>query len=315
VSRLLLLIIVQSFLVEIISAQVNIDSLTSQKTEKDSLISKDSLPSLHRDNILSLSQSPDTGQKTNPTFQQIKQQISQENPYIGFKSGSSNKNPLADIKKFDGKEPLFYVLTGLFICFAFLRRAFPKYFNDLFRLFFRTTIKQRQITEQLMQTPLPSVLMNGFFVISSGLYIDLLLFHFALKAGVDFWLWFMYCTIGISVIYSVKFIGLKLTGWVLNLSEASNSYIFVVFVVNKIIGLFLLPFLVLLAFLNGPVYDFILIFSFIGIGILLVYRLILTYNVVRNQVKVNPFHFFLYFCGFEIAPLLLIYKALLVLFK
>ena len=56
--------------------------------------------------------------------------------------------------------------------FALLKMGFAKYFNDLFRVFFRTTLKQRQIKEQLMQTPLPSLIFNGFFVASAGLYVE-----------------------------------------------------------------------------------------------------------------------------------------------
>jgi hypothetical protein len=176
-------------------------------------------------------------------------------------------------------------------------------------------MKQRQIREQLMQTPLPSLLMNGFFVLSAGLYINFLLQYFELQTVDNFWLSFLYCCLGVSVVYFIKFIGLKLSGWLFNMDEAANSYIFIVFVVNKIIGVFLLPFLILLAFEQGTGFKIAMTLSWCGIGILILYRLVLTYTSVRNQVKVNPFHFFLYFCAFEIAPLLLIYKALLVFFK
>jgi len=50
------------------------------------------------------------------------------------------------------------------------------------------------------------------------------------------------------------------------------------------------------------------------LGGLLIYRLILSFGAVRNQVRVNFFHFFLYLCAFEIAPLLLVYKGLLLYF-
>jgi len=44
---------------------------------------------------------------------------------------------------------------------------------------------------------------------------------------------------------------------------------------------------------------------------MLFYRFIISYRPVRSEIKVNRFHFFLYLCAFEIAPLLLIYKVLL----
>jgi len=99
------------------------------------------------------------------------------------------------------------------------------------------------------------------------------------------------------------------------MQEAANSYIFIVFIINKILGRLLLPFLILLAFTQGHLYSVTLILSWCGIGCLLFYRFILTYAAIRNQVKVNPFHFFLYLCAFEIAPLLLVYKGLLLFLR
>jgi hypothetical protein len=80
------------------------------------------------------------------------------------------------------------------------------------------------------------------------------------------------------------------------------------------IAIFLLPFLILLAFTSKPVYDVAFTGSLCLVAGLFCYRMILTFAAIRNQVKVNPFHFFLYLCAFEIAPLLLIYKALLLFF-
>ena len=319
-SRLFFFIFFQLFFAEIISAQVGTDSSNIQKANspnaKETVGIKDSLHFLQKNDSGSLKSAEDTVLKasTGISVQQFNQQISDQNPYIGVNKKTVNNAPV-NIKKFDGKDSLFYVLVGLLLYFALLRQTFPKYFNDLFRLFFRSTIKQRQIREQLMQTPFPSLLMNGFFVLSSGLYINFLLGHFELNIVDNFWLRFLYCSLAISTVYFIKFIGLKLCGWIFNLQEVANSYIFVVFAVNKIIGIYLMPFLVLLGFIQGREYSIVLLLSWCGIGILILYRLVLTYTAVRNQVKVNPFHFFLYFCAFEIAPLLLIYKALLVFFK
>lgn len=214
-----------------------------------------------------------------------------------------------------GKDLLFYSLVLLVILFALLRRGFPKYFNDLFRLFFRTTLKERQISEQLMQTPVPSILLNGFFAISTGFYCTFLLVHFKLNPAGEFWTLFLYCVGGLAAAYFIKFIGLKISGWIFSLQAAANSYIFIVFIINKMIGILLLPFLLVLAFSTGDVYTVGLTLSWCLIGGLIIYRLFLTYTIVRNQVKVSPFHFFLYFLAFEIAPLLLVYKALLVYFS
>jgi hypothetical protein len=219
-----------------------------------------------------------------------------------------------DKKIFLGKELLFYYLVFLLILFGLLRRVFAKYFYDLFRVFFKTTLKQRQTQEQLLQSPLPSVFMNGFFVLSGGLYLNFLLQYFQLSIAENFWLQYLYCGVAIASIYIVKFIGLKITGWLFNVSTATDAYIFIVFIINKILGVFLLPFLLLLAFTTDPLYSSAMIFSWFGIGLLLIYRFILSYGAIRKEVKLNSFHFLLYIIGFEVVPLLLIYKLLLLIF-
>ncbi len=320
-NRLLYLVLFQLLFAGIIAAQNPADTLAvpigDSTLQKDTVIIKDSLPAPSAIDLVSKKPVSDSVwvmpagiSFSSPLFMQ---EVLKHHPYFEFKSNPKTL-PQSDVRKISGKELLFYLLVFLFIVFAILRRMFPKYFDDLFRLFFRTTLKQRQIREQLMQTPLPSLLMNGFFVVSGGLYVTFLLQHFKLNPNNNFWLLFLYCCIGLSAAYFVKFIGLKISGWLFNMTEAANSCIFIVFIVNKMIGILLLPFLLLLAFSLGDVYSVGLTLSWCLVTGLFIYRFILTYAAVRNQVKVNPFHFFLYLCAFEIAPLLLVYKGLLLYF-
>jgi hypothetical protein len=242
----------------------------------------------------------------------LERQVLQHHPYFGFNIKAVATR--SDVKVFYGKELLFYVIVALIMIFALLKLAFSKYFSDLFRVFFRTTLKQRQIKEQLMQTPLPSLVFNGFFVASAGLYINFLLHYFEFTPFDNFWLLYLYCCISLSVIYLVKFVGLIICGWLFNMRKAADAYIFIVFIINKVIGISLLPFLVLLAFTDNVMHSVALVLSWCCVGGLLLYRFILGFAAIRNEVKFNLFHFFLYLCAFEIAPLLLIYKALLFFF-
>jgi len=242
------------------------------------------------------------------------QQISDSLERIAEKQTPAQVLKEGDKKVFSGKEYLFYYLIFLFILFGLLRRAFAKYFYDLFRVFFKTTLKQRQTQEQLLQSSLASVFMNSFFVLSAGLYANFLLQYFHFVISDNFWLQYVYCVGALAAIYLAKFIGLKITGWLFNVSNTTDSYIFIVFIINKMLGIFLLPFLLLLAFANDPLYSYSMFISWIGLSLLLIYRFILSYSAVRKEVKLNSFHFILYILGFEVVPLLLIYKLLLIIF-
>jgi hypothetical protein len=302
-----------------LSCDVSAQSATDSVAQVDTVNKKDSLPpglnatdtTIVSDSLVKRPLLMDTLWSPGAPFP-FPVQILQHHPFFNYAAKPVRYR--SDIRRFEGKELLFYAIVGLLLLFALLKAAFPKYFNDLFRVFFRTTLKQRQIKEQLIQTPLPSLLLNLFFVASAGLYANFILQYYGVTLVDNFWLMYFYCCIGLAIIYTVKYIGLKIFGWLFNMRTAADAYIFVVFIINKVIGVTVLPFLVLLAFDNGTMHDVSMILSWVCIGGLFLYRFILGYSAIHKEVRFNLFHFFLYLCAFEIAPLLLIYKLLLFFF-
>jgi hypothetical protein len=208
-------------------------------------------------------------------------------------------------------EFLFYFLVGFVFYFACIKLFFGKYLDNLAALFFRATMRHQQIREQLLQTPLPSLLLNVLFVISGGFYLSLLARYYGFTLFGNLWITFLYAVIFVSAIYVGKFIALKLTGWIFNITSATDTYIFIVFLVNKMIGIFLLPLIILMSFSNQSILPVLIPLSYVMLILFLCYRFVNAFRPIRTEIKVNRFHFFIYLCAFEIAPLLLICKVLL----
>lgn len=213
-------------------------------------------------------------------------------------------------KHWQGKDVVFYAVVVLLLIFAVIKNGFRRYLSDLFGSYFRTTVRQRQIKEQLLQNPLPSLLFNVFFVLSAALFLGLLLEHFSLADEVPLWKLSLYGAFGLAVIYAGKFVLLKFFGWVFQLSDATDTYIFVVFSTNKVLGIILLPFTILLAFTFGSVNAAAATLSIIVVVCLFAYSFFLSYISINRMVPLNLFHFLLYLAAFEIMPLLLINKLL-----
>lgn len=213
----------------------------------------------------------------------------------------------------DGNEGIFYFIVGLLFYVALMRLIFYKYMSTMFTLFFRATLRQQQLREQMLQAPLPALLMNIFFVVAFSAYLALIADHIGLPEPGNFWTNLLYAIIIIAAIYIGKFILLNLLGWILGVSNVTDTYIFIVFLVNKMIAIFLLPFIILLAFPTSYLLSVVLTLSYVLIAGMFVYRFIISYRPVRSEIKLSRLHFFLYLCAFEIAPLLLIYKVLLTL--
>src|SRR5205085_6060103 len=143
---------------------------------------------------------------------------------------------------------MFYMLVSLFFYFALIKTVFNKYVNNLLAIFLRITLKQQQLREQLLQSPLPSPLLNILFIVNGGLYISLLLDYYNATVVNNFSLQTTYCSLLLIIIYTGKLIIMKSIGWVFNIRKATDTYIFIVFLVNKMLGIFLLPFLAFIIF-------------------------------------------------------------------
>jgi hypothetical protein len=213
-----------------------------------------------------------------------------------------------EAQSYDG---LFYLLVGMLFFFAVVKRVFGKYLGNLLTLFFRVSMRQQQIREQVLQSPFPSLLLNLLFVLSGGLYLSFLLRYNDYGDPDHFWLFFLYTTLCLTAIYLIKFVFLKMVGWIFNIQRPAETYVFIVFMTNKIIGIFLLPFLIILSLSTSLVSGIAITVSAIMVGIFYIYRIIASYKMLRKEINISGLHFFLYLCAFEIAPLLLIYKVLL----
>ena len=231
------------------------------------------------------------------------------NPFYNF--FALPENLVTEERNTTGKETLFYLLAGLLFFFALIKLLFNRYITNLLGLIFRGSLRQKQIREQLLQTPLPSLFLNIFFVIVAGLYILFLLEYYRMAPHTPFWLLLLYCVVTVGLVYLVKFLILKLTGWVFNMRDAADTYIFIVFLVNKLLAIFLLPLLIVMAFSLPSWTNILLTLSYIMVVLFFAYRYIVSFAPVRREVKVSQFHFFMYLCAFEIIPLLLIYKVLI----
>ena len=214
------------------------------------------------------------------------------------------------IKKWQGKEAIFYSMILLLIFFALIKNGFSRYMTDLFKTYFRTAVNQKQIKDQLLQSPLPSLLLNLFFVLSIGMFLALLLQYFKLGLDFNFWWLYIYCMLGLISIYGIKFVSLKFFGWIFQVSDSTDAYIFIVFTTNKVIGIALLPFLVMLAFTYGLVNQAAMSLSIMVVFALIAYRFFLSYVSIRRQIRISLLHFLLYLLAFEVIPLLLINKLL-----
>nr|MBP6432875.1 DUF4271 domain-containing protein [Ferruginibacter sp.] len=204
----------------------------------------------------------------------------------------------------------FYLLLAIIGFLAAVKFLYARYFATLFKVFFNTSLKQSQLTDQLLQSKLPSLLYNILFVVVAGVYIYTLLNHYGLKTTFSNGVLIAFSILLIAIIYLAKYSTLKLTGWLTGNIPVTNSYTFIIFLINKIIGVILIPLIVAITFAKPVIANSAVTISFLLLGFMFLLRFFRSYGALQHNLKVSRFHFFLYLIGVEVLPLLVCYKAL-----
>ena len=202
---------------------------------------------------------------------------------------------------------LFYYLIGICFFLAVYRSLFDNYFKNLFSLFFNLSIRRNQLRDMLMQARLPGLLLNLFFVQVYGLLFYFLINYF-FHGEFSQWQMILICTIAIALLYIIKFVLLRTIGWLTGYINELNNYSFIIFLINKLTALVLLPVVMLLAFADSTVFTVGMVLSVIIIICSFLIRYLRGWSVVASRMKLSVIHFITYVVAIELLPLAVLYK-------
>ena len=205
------------------------------------------------------------------------------------------------------KNALFYLIVGILFLYGLINNLFPQYYPKLFSQFSQSSLRMLQNREQLVQNTVASMASNVNFILCFSLMSTLLIFNRHLLP-ITFWEAYLYVSMFFLLLYLGKYICLQIVGFIFNVNDLISTYIFVVFLINKVLGILLIPFILILAFSSPFYYTIAIVGAAILTLLLFLYRYLFSLTSVRNKLHISSFHFFLYLCAFEILPLIILYK-------
>ncbi|MFN5942175.1 MAG: DUF4271 domain-containing protein, partial [Bacteroidota bacterium] len=198
-------------------------------------------------------------------------------------------------KLYKDKTIAFYALYFLTLLLGIIRYTDPKYFRDLWGMFWGLAKVNRDSKEHLHGAAVSNLLMNIFFVCTLGVFLFFTIEH-RVSASLSFPLGLLplLLVVCVLIIYLVKFAAIQFFGWAFKLTHITEQYIFNVFLVNKILAVLLLPMIILLAFSDKSMYGALLIISLSIISILYFNRYLRSWKIFNKFIEFSRFHFFLY---------------------
>ena len=116
------------------------------------------------------------------------------------------------------------------------------------------------------------------------------------------------CMFGVALITFFRHTFLKIIATIFPFFKEINLYIFTITIFHLTMGLLLVPFVIFIAFAPNSMQTIALYAALIMVGFVYLLRSIRGFMIATKHILEYRFHFLLYLCAVEIAPLLILIK-------
>lgn len=154
----------------------------------------------------------------------------------------------------------------------------------------------------------PYVLAYSLFFVNGGLFIYLVQRHFQLAAPMGHFQMLLICIGLVATAFVLKHLVLAIIGGIFPIEKETSLYSFAIMIFGIILGLVLIPFNLAIAYAPEKVTRNLIYISFGIIGAIYLLRLLRGLFIANKFLIDNKFHFLLYICSVEAAPLLVLIK-------
>lgn len=205
------------------------------------------------------------------------------------------------------------VLLFAIIFMAVIRFSFSKYLLKVFDSVINYQTSSNLFLEKNMRNLRGSIFLNLLFYVNLALFlVQYAIYNLSLNQEYNNIFTFLYCFGGLLLLYSGKFVFIRLMGYIFDGIKECKEYLHTVFIYNKNLGVFLLPITISVPFIAQYATPLLLN---IGLLLALAFYLLRLFRGIKILFRqhVSIFYMILYLCALEILPLLMIYKLLYLL--
>lgn len=188
---------------------------------------------------------------------------------------------------------------------------FNKYLNQIIQAVYNFRLANTLFRDKNAFLKRLNILLNIIFIINVSVFMTQIMNYYSFnpfKIHTVYYLLFF--LIVVPLIFFIKSIILTATGNLFLSTEIYREYIYNVYLINKNIGIYLLPIVLCILYINELIMPYFII---AGIGIIGYFYLIRIFRSIQIifQKGVSKFYLFLYLCTLEILPVIWSVKIIL----
>ena len=243
------------------------------------------------------------------------------NPFdiVAPSSGQTAPNPIREVVLPDDVAPeesqnrfLFGTLVVMLVLLVVAFSLFRYHIQLVLQAFSNDNMLRQIHRDQGAFIQSPYLFLYLVFFFNAGFFEFLLSQHFGWKLPSDSnWENLLMFVGATTLIFFAKHILLKLIEWVYPFSKEIKAFSFTIIIFSITLGFILIPINLFLAFGPPASHSILVYLALFVIGGIYLFRSLRGFLLGSSYLVSNRFHFLLYICTVEIAPLLILIKLLL----
>ncbi len=204
----------------------------------------------------------------------------------------------------------FLLISFFFLYLAFLMTALRQWAGKMYSAFLGDNMMNQLLRERDARGLAPFIPYYIFFFLNAGAFCFFLLHHFEGTPVMPNWQQWAMLTLSFSAAVVLKHFLLAAIGYVFPVQKEIHRYNFLIMVFWIVLSFVLFPINILMAYLPGEGIQAVLIASAILGGGVYAFRVLRGLLIANGYVLMYSFHFLLYICTVEIAPVMVVYKLI-----
>ena len=212
-------------------------------------------------------------------------------------------------------EQASWITFILFFCvllLVILRVRHREQLNQIILGFFANNALNQLVREEFSLTDRASLLLSTLFLLVFSLFIYQLNFYFGWSVlGKEQFVVYVKLLVFLFMLYFLKIVLTKFLGAIFKTENEAFQYVLNILLFSEVMGLFLLPITICIAFVNKLFISFFIYGGIVLTAGLLLFRSFRGLTMNRSSNRISKTYLFLYLCVLEILPLIVLLRLFL----
>jgi len=215
-----------------------------------------------------------------------------------------------DVSISEDKNFRFWVTITILVLLAILSSLYRTQLSNAFKAFSNENVMRMLQREKGTVAYLPYYVWFGFFILNAGFYAYLLLRHYEVPIASSNLQMFLYALSGVAIIFFLKQLVIGAIGTIFPVEKEAELYNMTITIFGIVMGVLLVVLNLFLAYAPNDLLKVFVIGSFVFLGGIYLFRSLRGFSIGSKFFGFHKFHFFIYLCTVEIAPVLILWKMM-----